>query len=242
MSLIAENVARVRGGLAQACEQSGRDPADVRLIAVSKTHPASAVCEAIEAGVRDFGENRVEEAVGKIAEVAALRGDAAIMWHMIGHIQSRKARDAAPLFQAVHSVDGLKLAAKLAQAIPGDERLRVLLECNVSGETSKGGFDMAGWQTDSARLEQLAAVLRVMCDLTSLEVCGLMTMAPIAADMEQTRPVFQSLRRLRDALEQQTGQPLPELSMGMTDDFPIALAEGATMVRVGRAVFGERNL
>ncbi len=242
MTMIADNITLVRATLAEACERAGRDPNAVTLIAVSKTQPASAVVAAIEAGVRDFGENRVDEAAGKIPDVAALTGDSAITWHMIGHIQSRKAKAVAPLFPIVHSVDSVNLAGKLALTVPNGRTLRVLLECNVSGEASKGGFAAVDWQTDPSTLNVLASQLEQIDSMTAIEVVGLMTMAPIADDMEQTRPVFRSLRLLRNALQYRTGLALPELSMGMTDDYSVAVAEGATLVRVGRAIFGERSL
>ena len=242
MTMIADNITLVRATLAEACERAGRDPNAVTLIAVSKTQPASAVVAAIEAGVRDFGENRVDEAAGKILEVAALTGDSAITWHMIGHIQSRKAKAVAPLFPIVHSVDSVNLAVKLALTVPNGRTLRVLLECNVSGEASKGGFAAVDWQTDPLTLDVLASQIEQIDSMTAIEVVGLMTMAPIADDMEQTRPVFRSLRLLRNALQYRTGLALPELSMGMTDDYSVAVAEGATLVRVGRAIFGERSL
>jgi pyridoxal phosphate enzyme (YggS family) len=241
VSDFGERLAQVQQTIVRACESAGRAPGSVRLIAVSKTHPPAAIGEAVAAGLRDFGENRVEEAADKIAAVTAQHPDAPLTWHMIGHVQSRKARLVAPLFGYVHSVDSLKLAARLAAAQPEGRRLRILLECNVSGEASKGGFEAVDWRADAGQLAQLADTLAEMRALDGLEVCGMMTMAPIVDDMEDVRPVFRSLRLLRDALEQRAGVPLPELSMGMTDDYPVAVAEGATMVRVGRALFGARQ-
>ncbi|MBL8146690.1 MAG: YggS family pyridoxal phosphate-dependent enzyme [Anaerolineae bacterium] len=239
VALLAERITAVRTGIAHACANVGRDPQAVTLVAVSKTHPASAVLEAVEAGLHQFGENRVEEAAGKIAAVNAQCREP-LTWHMIGHLQSRKARDAANLFDVVQSVDSVRLASKLAQALPEGQVLTVLLECNVSGEASKGGFVLNGWERDPAVLADFARSLGEIAALPGLSVRGLMTMAPIADDMELVRPVFRSLRVLRDALEQSCGMALPVLSMGMTDDFPVAIEEGATMIRVGRALFGER--
>lgn len=236
---LAERIARVQTGIDRACERAGRTPAEVTLVAVSKTQPAELVVEAAGMGLRQFGENRVEEAAGKITGVAA-QTTAPLVWHMIGHVQSRKAREVAPLFDVVQSVDSVKLASKLAQAIPEGRTLAVLLECNVSGEASKGGFAAHGWDRDAAALTELAQLMRDIAALPGLNVRGLMTMAPIVDDMEAVRPVFRSLRRLRDALEQAASLGLPVLSMGMTDDYPVAVEEGATMVRVGRALFGER--
>lgn len=159
---------------------------------------------------------------------------------MVGHVQSRKAKEVAPLFQVVHSVDSMKLAGKLATALPADTRLDVLIEVNVSGEPSKEGMDAVQWRTNPAVRERLVWELKEIITLPGLNVCGLMTMAPIVIDAEDARPVFISLRGLRDALSQELGHPLPHLSMGMTDDYPVAIEEGATMVRIGRAIFGER--
>ena len=237
----AQRLTRVQQQILWACERAGRDPASVTLIAVSKTQPVEVVLEAVAAGVRQFGENRVEEASVKIPAVQAETADP-LHWHMIGHVQSRKARDVAPLFELVQSVDSVKLAAKLAQSVPEGRRLPVLLECNVSGEAGKGGFAAANWASDAATLAGLRDALDAIAVLPQLDVRGLMTMAPIADEMEAVRPVFRALRDLRDALQQETGRPLPELSMGMTDDYPVAVEEGATMVRVGRALFGERPI
>ena len=236
---LTERIASVQAGIGRACSQAGRKAEDVTLVAVSKTHPASAVLEAVEAGLRHFGENRIEEAGGKIAQVSAQSAEP-LTWHMIGHLQSRKARDAASLFDVVQSVDSVRLASKLAQALPDGRKLTVLLECNVSGEASKGGFAVNNWEHDVAVLAEITRSLGEIAALPGLSVRGLMTMAPIAVDMEQVRPVFRSLRLLRDVLEQKCAMALPVLSMGMTDDFPVAIEEGATMIRVGRALFGER--
>lgn len=239
VTALGERIETVRAEIARSCGRAGRNPSEVTLVAVSKTHPASVVLEAVQAGLRDFGENRVEEAESKIAAVMAQTGEP-LGWHMIGHIQSRKAREVAPLFKMVQSVDSVRLAGKLAQALPEGRELALLLECNVSGESSKGGFAMRDWERDPAAVAGLAQSVGEIAALPGLTVRGLMTMAPIADEPEDVRPVFRSLRRLRDALEQQTGISLPVLSMGMTDDYPVAIEEGATMVRVGRALFGER--
>lgn len=245
-SSILENIARVRNNIREACSRVGRDPAGVTLIAVSKTHPPDAVFEAISAGVQHFGENRVEESSSKIPMVnasvtKAAQTSEAITWHMVGHVQSRKAKDVPPLFDVVHSVDSVKVAAKLAEAVETGKRLDIFAEVNVSGEDSKSGFDAAKWERDSAVFAALLVEMRQIVAHPSLNVRGLMTLAPIVEQMEQTRPVFASLRRLRDGLQDALGVPLPDLSMGMTDDYPIAIEEGATLVRVGRAIFGERQ-
>ncbi len=235
---IADNIQRVQANITAACERAGRDPAAVTLIAVSKTHPASMILEAVEAGLQHFGENRVEESESKIPAVNA---DTPITWHMIGHIQSRKAKDIPPLFQVVHSVDTVKLADKLSRLmIERGGQLDVLIEVNISGEESKSGVAASGWQTDPRTRDRVWDEMRQIVALPGLNVRGLMTMAPVVPTMEESRPVFVGLRDLRDRLSESLGVPLPDLSMGMTDDYPVAIEEGATLVRIGRAIFGER--
>ncbi len=238
---IAANISRVREQIAAACARAGRDPASVTLIAVSKTHPPQAVLEAAAAGVQHFGENRVEESMTKIPATSA-QTDLPLVWHMIGHIQSRKAKEVPPLFQVVHSVDTVKLAERLSKVVVEREStLDVLLEVNISGEASKAGFAASGWDQDAGVRAALLDDVRQIGTLPGLNLRGLMTMAPIVEDMEQTRPVFAGLAALRDALAESLGAPLPDLSMGMTDDYPVAIEEGATLVRIGRAIFGERE-
>ncbi len=238
--MISENIAQVQKNIEQACERAGRDPNTVTLIAVSKTHSVEAVVEAITAGVQHFGENRVEEASVKIPAANHLT-NTPLTWHMVGHIQSRKARDVVPLFSVVQSVDSLKLASKLSSsAVEQNRQLAILLEVNVSGEESKDGFQAFGWRSNAACFQELVNVIRQIMGIPALHLRGLMTMAPIVETMEQTRPIFADLGALRNALQQELGMALPELSMGMTDDYPVAVEEGATMVRVGRAIFGER--
>ncbi len=246
MTAIADNLDRVRDQIAAACARAGRDPADVMLVAVSKTYPASSVLEAVAAGVQHFGENRVEEAETKIpAVVSALADPAAdqlVVWHMIGHLQSRKAKAIPPLFQVVHSVDTAKLAEKLSgAAVDQGAQLDVLLEINVSGEASKAGFAAHSWESDPALRDQLEQDVAQIAVLPGLRLRGLMTMAPIVAEAESARPVFASLAALRAVLAELLHLPLPDLSMGMTDDYPVAVEEGATLVRVGRAIFGQRE-
>lgn len=238
---IAGRLAEVHAIIASACQRVGRSPLDVRLVAVSKTHPPALILEALQAGVQHFGENRVEEAESKIPTVRSLTGQP-VTWHMVGHIQSRKARDVAALFDWVHSVDSLKLASKLsALCVEQRRRLPVLLEVNVSGEASKYGFQAVAWDQNPAVRDALWREVEQIVALPGLDVRGLMTMAPVVPMMEQARPVFASLRGLRDALNASLGLALPELSMGMTDDYPVAVEEGATIVRIGRAIFGERE-
>ncbi len=238
---IADNLNRVRQTIVDACARVGRDPASVTLVAVSKTHPASDVLEAFAAGAQHFGENRVEEAESKIPAVNAAVTQPPV-WHMIGHVQSRKAKEVVPLFQVVHSVDTPKLAQKFsALAVERGLRLDVLLEVNVSGEEAKQGFEASGWERDAAVRQRIVSDVLPLFALPGLHIRGLMTMAPIVEQMERARPVFAALAGLRALLAAESGQPLPDLSMGMTDDYPVAIEEGATLVRVGRAIFGERQ-
>ncbi len=229
---LRENIAQVQERIAAAERRAGR-VGEVTLVAVSKTHPAEVVAAAWRAGLRIFGENRVEEAGPKSAAVAELLGpDAAVEWHMIGHLQSRKAADVFPWAALVHSVDTAKLAARLSRAISAGQTLPILLEVNVSGEESKAGF----------RPADLSGAVGEIAALPGLRIEGLMTMAPIVEDAELVRPVFRDLRRLRDELaKQHPDLPWKHLSMGMTDDFEVAIEEGATLVRIGRALFGARS-
>ena len=208
--------------IARAAERAHRSPSDVTLIAVTKTIAPPDVERAFRLGVRHFGENRAQEAEGKLAALAHLRPH--MTWHMVGHLQSNKARKALALFDMVQSVDSLPLAQELSRRAL--KPLPVLLEVNVAGEASKSGF----------RPEAVAEAARAAARLPNLELRGLMTVAPLVPDPEQARPVFRRLRDLRDALG------LAELSMGMSDDFEVAVEEGATMVRIGRALFGERRI
>ena len=227
---IADNVARVRERIAAACARSGRAPQDVRLMAVSKTHPASAIREAVAAGVTLFGENRVQE----FAEKAADLHETAAEFHLIGHLQSNKAAKAAELFNAVDSVDSWKLAERLSGAAEKlGKTLAVLLEVNVGGEEAKSGF-----APDS---EELLVLLAKASDLRHLRIRGLMPIPPHTEDPNGARPYFQTLRALRDRLAKDFPQAkLGELSMGMSHDYEIAIEEGSTCVRVGTAIFGER--
>ncbi|MFN8376512.1 MAG: YggS family pyridoxal phosphate-dependent enzyme [Anaerolineae bacterium] len=237
---LVDHLHQVQERIAAACARAGRDPSQVTLVAVSKTHPFELILEAVAAGLQHFGENRVEEAAVKIPQVLS-QTDKALRWHMIGHIQSRKARLIPPLFDVVHSVDDYKLAGKLsATAVEENKVLDVLLQVNVSGEESKSGFNAVNWQGSTEVREQLWREVQQVLTLPNLKVRGLMTMAPIVEDMEQTRPVFASLAALRAELSTSLKIVLPDLSMGMTDDFPVAIEEGATLIRVGRAIFGER--
>jgi pyridoxal phosphate enzyme (YggS family) len=234
MSSLEANLRSIQGRMAAACERSGREPSEVTLVAVTKTQTPDTIQAAYELGLRHFGENRVEEVEAKVGE---LPGD--ITWHMIGHIQSRKAKRVTPLFALVHSVDSLKLARRLDRlSTERAEALPVLLECNVSGEKSKYGFDADRWRDDRDQREWLWSVVKETVALPNLLVQGLMTMAPIVVEPALARPVFVRLRELRDELAAAFPQgDWRHLSMGMTDDFEVAIEEGATIVRVGRAIF-----
>jgi pyridoxal phosphate enzyme (YggS family) len=237
MTSLSANIVIVKERIAAAAARAGRDPAEITLVAVTKTHSAEVVRAAAEAGLTDFGENRIEEAAPKIAAVG--RGD--VRWHMIGHIQSRKAREVARAgFALVHSVDSLRLSERLSRAAQEAGRVQpILLECNVSGEAAKEGF--AAWG-GAASWEALLPQFETVLALPGVRVLGLMTMAPIVPDPKAARPFFRRLRELRDYLRTQLPRDdWRELSMGMTDDFEAAIAEGATMVRIGRAIFGERG-
>lgn len=238
---IAENLQHVRARIADAALRAGRAPESVRLVAVSKTHPPEALLAAWEAGQQDFGENRPEEGAEKIPQVLAQLSERPT-WHMIGHIQRRKAGLVVAHFDCVHSVDRLALAEKLsALAQTAGRVLPVLLECNVSGEASKAGYNLSGWERDPALREVFFAQVELLLTLPGLRVEGLMTMAPLTDDPGEARPVFASLRALRETLRERfPAHPLSHLSMGMTDDFEVAIEEGATLVRIGRAIFGAR--
>jgi len=232
---IDANLRLVKERISEAVARSGREAGTVDLVAISKGQPASSVRAAYLAGHRDFGENRVAEAREKQVELTEF---SEIRWHMVGHIQSRKAKDVAPHFFLVHSIDRVSLAQRLDRFAADSGRiLPVLLECNTSGEASKSGWP--AWQKDDWQGE-VKDIQRVH-ELENLEVRGLMTMAPWQADPAVLRSTFRDLRIFRDFLEEKLLTDLPELSMGMTDDYEIAIEEGATIVRIGRAIFGPRH-
>lgn len=226
MSEIADRLASIRGRLAAAATAAGRDPGSVTLVAVSKTHPAESVREAFEAGQAIFGENRVQELLAKAPLLPAK-----IRWHLIGHLQKNKVRKVLPLAELIHGVDSLELARDIDR-IAAELGLfpRILLEVNVSGEESKFGFDPGVLRT---QVDELLGLPRV-------QVEGLMTIAPYVENPEEVRHVFRNLRTLRDELATRSGTPLSTLSMGMSGDFEVAIAEGATLVRVGTSIFGSR--
>ena len=227
MNSIAENLERVRKQMAHAAANAGRAVDEIELVAITKTHPAEKVRAAVEAGQTLFGESRVQEARAKIPELPSN-----LRWHFVGHLQKNKIRHALPLFELFHGVDSLALAEEMNR-IAADEGMhpRVLLEVNVAGEGSKFGFS-----PDKLReqMEELLALQR-------LSILGLMTIPPLADKTEASRRYFVQLRELRDRLQTEFHVDLPQLSMGMTQDFPIAVEESATLVRVGTAIFGERS-
>lgn len=239
---VAERVAAVRAEIARACERAGRSVDEVTLVAVSKTHAPPLIVEAIRAGVRDLGENRPEEAAPKMQAVAALTPEP-VCWHMIGHVQSRKARLVTRGYTLLHSLDSVRLAERLARYLDAQgQTLDVLLQMNVSGEATKEGFDAYQWNKRPTQRATLWRDVEAILALPALRVRGLMTMAPLTDDPEMARPVFAALRDLRDALREDfPGADWSALSMGMTDDYPVAIEEGATLVRIGRAIFGERH-
>lgn len=223
----------VRERIVAAALRAGRDSREVTLLAVTKSQPPDTILAAYDLGLRCFGENRVEEAEAK---VGVLPGD--IAWHMLGHIQSRKARRVLPLFAYIHSVDSLDLALRLDRlSAERADPLPILLEMNVSGEERKFGFPAARWFDDQAMRGGLLDQVAQVVTLPHLKVEGLMTMAPLA-EPEQARPVFQRLRQIRDDLRVNFAHAeWRQLSMGMSDDFEVAIEEGSTLVRIGRAVF-----
>jgi PLP dependent protein len=226
---LPERLASVRAAMARAAERARRDPASVRLIAVSKTIPIAGVQRALEAGVTDLGENRVQEAQQKIPALAAWPA----RWHLIGHLQSNKVGKALQLFAVIHSIDTVELATLVSRRrlARQPEPVAVLFEVNIVGEASKQGFTPEG----------LIAAAPTLAALPGLRPEGLMTVAPAVADPEDARPAFRQLRELRTRLTDVFGGEFRELSMGMSHDYGVAIEEGATMVRIGTAIFGART-
>lgn len=226
MSDLAANLQRVRDRIAAACARVGRDPSEVELVSVTKTQPASVVTAAADLGLTIFGENRVQEARAKIGLCSSR-----LRWHMIGHLQSNKCRDAVRLFVMIQSVDTLELAREINKCSEKSAKtMPILLEVNIAGESSKFGYPP----------EKLLAELSQINALPKIEIHGLMTVAPWTQTPEKVRPIFRRLRELKTHCENILGAPLPHLSMGMTGDFEVAIEEGATIIRLGSALFGER--
>jgi pyridoxal phosphate enzyme (YggS family) len=223
---VAENLERVREQIAQAAVKAGRIANEIELVAITKTHPVERVCEAIEAGHLLFGESRVQEARAKIPELPSN-----LRWHFVGHLQKNKIRHALPLFELFHGVDSLALAQEMNRiAAAAGMHPRVLLEVNVAGEGSKFGF----------KPEAVRAEMESLLALPRLSIEGLMCIPPLVEEAEASRKYFVQLREVRDSLEREFNVKLAQLSMGMTQDFWVAVEEGATFVRVGTAIFGER--
>lgn len=232
---VSRNLEILNSQIAQAASSAGRNPTDITLVAVTKTHPAEAVVAAVAAGITDAGENRVQEAIPKIEAVAQTPETASLRWHLIGHLQSNKARVAVQHFDLIHSVDSEKLARQISRhAGDAGKIMPVLLQVNVSGEKTKGGFGPAAMADITGRLLE---------ECPHLLIQGFMTMAPLD-DPENARPFFRALRELRDRLASQIQherfQPTA-LSMGMSNDFAVAIEEGATLIRIGTAIFGQRD-
>jgi len=224
---LSDRLAHVRQKIDAAAKRSGRDGSSIELVAVSKRHSIEKMREALEAGATVFGESRLQEAIEKIPLLPVK-----MRWHFIGHLQKNKVRKLLPLFELFHGLDSLELAQDMDR-IAAELGLfpRVLLEVNVAGESTKHGFAPGA----------LELLMENLLSLPRLQVEGFMTMAPLTRDPQETRPVFSELRLLRDRLATQTGIPLSTLSMGMSNDYEIAIEEGATLVRVGSAIFGERE-
>jgi pyridoxal phosphate enzyme (YggS family) len=240
---IADNLAAVQARIEQAARRVKRDPAEITLVGVSKQQPVEAMLAGYEAGLQHFGENRVEEIEAKVPDFLARLGDRPKPTiHMIGHLQRRKVGEVLPYVRLIHSVDTVKLAERIDRLVERDAPppMAILLECNVSGEASKAGFLLAGWQENKAVLDQFMAEIKALTSLQHIRLEGLMTMAPIVNDPEEARPFFRSLRELQAVCAQTFPQiNWQQLSIGMTDDFEIAVEEGATLVRVGRAIFAQ---
>jgi pyridoxal phosphate enzyme (YggS family) len=223
---IAGNIGHIRERIATAAQRANRDPADITVVAISKTFPASAIVESIDAGVTDIGENRVQEAKEKYAIIKK-----PVRWHLVGHLQTNKVKDAVKIFDVIHSLDSLHLAREIQKRV--SRPIECLIEVNTSGETSKYG-------TEPDRAIELA---KDIMSLDGLQLAGLMTIGPGWAieNAEASRPCFRMLNGIRNDLAQKLGIELPVLSMGMTSDFEVAIEEGSTMVRIGTAIFGQRT-
>jgi pyridoxal phosphate enzyme (YggS family) len=227
MTGVAERLQQVRAVITESAQRSGRGTNEIELIAVSKTHPPEVIQQAMEAGQFVFGESRVQEARAKIPQLSS-----SARWHFIGHLQKNKVRHALPLFELFHGVDSLDIARDIDR-IAAEAGLfpPILIEVNMAGESSKFGFAP----------DLLASKMAELLELPRVEIQGLMTIAPLTEKAEESRPFFSGLRELRDRLETEFGIKLPVLSMGMSNDYAIAIEEGATLVRVGTAIFGKRS-
>lgn len=232
---LAARFADVKARIAAAAENCGRRPGEVTLIAISKTHPAALITDLIALGATDLGENRVQEAETKIPQVGQTETPARVRWHLVGHLQANKARKAVGLFDVIHSLDSIELARRLDRLCVevGRESLPLLIQVDLGHEETKSGVDE----------QQLPQLVETVQQLERLQLIGLMTLPPFFEDPKQARPYFRRLRQLRDELDGRNafGERSGELSMGMTHDFAVAIEEGASMVRIGTAIFGERH-
>lgn len=244
MSTIEKRFLAVKQRVENAAKRVHRQPDEITLVAVTKTWPAETVLAAYQAGMREFGENRAEELANKRAEIeAALGRTHDITWHQIGTVQSRKTKLVAEHADCFHALDRVRIAQRLSRVTESAGKvLPVFVEVNISGEGSKAGFDCSNWEHDATQLSALRNGAEAIINLSGLRLQGVMTMAPFSAKPELIRSVFQRTRRLAGWLQIQFPETeLSRLSMGMTDDFEIAIEEGATHVRVGRALFGSRT-
>ena len=227
-SSLRDRYSAVVNRIESAAKKAGRDPSEITLVAVSKTHPAETIRAGIEAGIKVFGENKVQEGVSKVGEI----GRESAEWHLIGHLQKNKARKAIQNFDVIHTVDSLKLAKRLERIAEEENRdVSVLVQVDLAGEETKSGV----------KVGELAELAEFLDSCKSIQFNGLMIIPPFFPDVEKVRPYFTQLRELRDKMSDQFANGIGELSMGMSHDFEVAIEEGATIVRVGTAIFGERK-
>jgi len=227
--MIRDNLSSLKGRITAACARIKRDPATITMVAVSKGRTAQEVYEAIQAGITDIGENRVQEALIKYNDKRLALGDMRIRWHMVGHLQTNKVKEAVRIFDLVHSVDSIRLAAEIdKQAARVNKVQDILIEVKTSPEATKSGLNP----------EELAAMVEEAVKLKNINIKGLMTIAPVGEYAEQPRPYFRMLRELKEKINPSVNNRLTLLSMGMTDDFEVAIEEGADIIRLGRAIFG----
>jgi hypothetical protein len=252
MSDLTARVESLYQQIEQAAQRAGRRSDEITPVAVTKTHPLETVIQAYRAGLRHFGENRATEGRGKAIGLAewldreeglSAPNRVAPTWHLIGHLQSRQVDEVLGIYRVIHSVDSLKLAERINRLAERDQHppIEVLLQCNVSGEASKAGFELDRWVTHQAQFGLFVTAVEQIANLPKITIRGLMTMAPWFDNPEEARPTFQSLAALQKKLTEEMPQlDWAQLSMGMSDDFEVAIEEGATIIRVGRAIFGER--
>lgn len=225
--MIRDNVFQVKENIAHAARRAGRNPNDITLVSVTKNAAVDAIKEAIDAGITDIGENRVQDAIIKYNAIRYTQYERRVKWHLIGHLQTNKAKDAVKIFDIIHSIDSVRLAEAVNKAAEKIDKIQdILIEVNVSGEESKFGIAP----------ENISRLIFEAANFKNIKICGLMTMAPFADDAEKSRPYFRELREFRDKVNWRAGAPV--LSMGMSQDYEVAIEEGSNMVRIGRAIFG----